>query len=171
MESKRAVGRMPTALSAWVPSKGIREGGLLSGGLSGGARLLLDLEYRDRVAELHDVIDEDLDPVGSGFLEGEVLDADDGRGRENGIVQLELRLGLRQHGAGVGAEHADGLGEGSLAGGPAIDDEQLLGGDGELGRHDLTEDTQQDQVAIGFLAEVVANKRALKIRENAIRRH
>ncbi len=26
MESKKAVGGMPTALSAWVPSKGIREG-------------------------------------------------------------------------------------------------------------------------------------------------
>jgi hypothetical protein len=51
-----------------------------SGGLASGTGLLLHLEYGNGVTQLHDIIDEDLDPVGSGFLEGEVLDAHDGGG-------------------------------------------------------------------------------------------
>ena len=41
----------------------------------------------------------------------------------------------------------------------------------ELGRQDLAENAQHDQVAIGFLADVVTDQRALEIGKDAIRRH
>ena len=66
-----------------------------------------------------------------------------------------------------GAGGQDALGELADPGGPAVENAQAAGDDGQFGHAEDGEDPNQKEVAVGFLPDFLAQQRGLQVGENS----
>ena len=122
---------------------------------------------RHRVAEFHDIIHEDFDVIRAGDLKLDLAEKHHVRCAERGVAQLKFHFALVQHRRLVRRDEADGFVELADARRPTVEEADAAGDDGQLRHADEIHDPDEEQVAIGFLADFLADERALKIGENS----
>ncbi len=117
-------------------------------------------------AELEGVVEHDLDPVGALLLELHVRK--DGHLGEVVLhrAQFDIALAGGDHARVVGKEEAVGGTEVAHSAAPAREEKKLLGGHGQGGDRDPTEDTDEQKAAVGLLPNVLAEKAGLEIGGN-----
>ena len=83
------------------------------------------------------------------------------------LAEVELDLALSDDSCLVRANEPHGFGERSHAGRPAVENTDLQHGNRNLRDSEKTNHTDEDEVAVGFLSNVFAQKRALKVGKDA----
>jgi len=136
-----------------------------AGGAAGGAGLGLTGRGNDNDREgethFHDVVHVDFDEVGAGGFKFDVAKEHHVGGAHGGVAQFEFGFATADDSGLVGRDEADGFGELANACGPAVEDANARGGDGHLRHAQVMNDTDEEEVAVGFLANFFADEGAL----------
>ena len=141
-------------------------GGLSRGRRSaclGSLRRLLDNVNRQRVAQLHYVIYQDFDVVRASFIKNYLPPKYDAGGVRCGVGQLKFDFALSQHRRLIGRDEANALHKVPKSGCPTVEHADFLSGDRQLRHADEIEHADEQKVAIDFLADFLAQERALQV--------
>jgi hypothetical protein len=114
-------------------------------------------------AQLKNVIDEDLDVIRSGGFKLHLAKKRYVRRIVGRVLQTELHLALAQNGCLVWSDHPNGFDKLADASRPAIEDAELECDNRKLGHINKTNYANENEIAIGFLADIFANKGGLEI--------
>jgi hypothetical protein len=85
-----------------------------------------------------------------------------------GILQLKFQFTLAQHGGLIRRNQAGRFPELADTGRPTVEQTQPGGHDWQLRDAERVDDADDKKVAIRLLADFLADKRALEIRENSV---
>lgn len=120
-----------------------------------------------RKTQLHDIVDQNFDVIGSGRLKWNLAKNGNIRGIERGVFQRKSHFALSKDGGLVWRNQPNVLNELADSGGPAREKTKFSGGDRKLRDANEIDDADDDEIAIGFLANVFADQSALEVGENS----
>ena len=119
------------------------------------------------IADFHHVIHQHFHIVRPGDFKFDSAEDDDVDGVLGDFLEGEFGLVLAQHGGLVGGDQTDGFVELAIAGGPAIEDAETGRGDGDFRHAHGMKNADEHETAADFLADFLAEKRALQIGEDS----
>ena len=114
-------------------------------------------------AKFHDVVYHHFNEISSRFLEFDLSKQGNIRGVTRCVTEREFDLTLANDRRLIGRDEANGFGERSNPGCPAIENTKFECGDGDFRYPNQANNADDDEVAIGFLTHVFTEKRALKV--------
>lgn len=119
------------------------------------------------ITQFHHIIYQHFDKVAARLAKLYVLEKRHSGGVHSGILHLKFDLALTQHGGLIRCYQTNALGKLANASRPAVKNAQLESSDRHLGNAQKIKDANEDEIAIGFLADFFANQGALEVRENS----
>ena len=118
---------------------------------------------RHGIAQLHHVVHHHLDKIGPGGFEFDVTENHDAGRAMRRIAQFEFRLRLADDRGLVGRDDADFFVELADARRPAVENAEPAGDNGQLRHADEVDNADEKKIAVGFLADFLAQQRGLQV--------
>src|ERR1035437_5345608 len=132
-------------------------------------RLVWHRREHDRhgITQFHHVVHQNFDIISPGGFKFHLPKEHYVAGAHGGIAQLKFHFATAQDRGLVGRDEADVFIELAKAVRPAVVDADAAGDDGQLRHADEVDDTDEEEVAVGFLTDFFAHERALQGGQNS----
>jgi hypothetical protein len=130
-----------------------------------------DQPERQRVTQLHDIIDQHLNEVDARAFELHLSKYRHIGGIAGGVLESKFHLALAQDRGLVRSDETNHLCKLADASGPSIDYTNTHGGDWNLWDSDRADDAEKNEIAGDFLSNVLTKERRLEVWKDTIWLH